>query len=369
MIGRAGLHQLGRDAHLVPGLEHAALQHIAHSQRLADFADVYGLALVGEDGVAGDDKQVRDLGEIRNEHLGHAIAEIVLGWVPTQIGEGQHGNGGFVGQCQPGGFVGEVAWPDGHHPYEDEEQSQQCQGALPPGQRQDAAGCAPLLGPDASSPYGSHLFLLTHRGGSGPGLQPHPIHPHRLGDVLDRLRAQVFIPQSQPGLDLVIHGPGDAEAPCLGQALEARRDVDPIPIDPFSLGNDIPQVDANAKFHATVREQLSISGFEFALDSDGALHGLHHTGKLRQQVIARGVHDPPPVLLDEASHHLPIGGDGTDGRHLVFAHEAAIPLDIGAEDRRKPAFHAHTLPVLMVACLTDLEGASRQREWKNGVTT
>ena len=112
---------------------------------------------------------------------------------------------------------------------------------------------------------------------------------------------------------------------------------------------------------------LGVPDSQFLLDGDGALHRLHHTGKLRQQVIPRGVHDPPPVLLDEAGHHLPIAGYGADGRHLVLAHETAIPLDIGAEDRRKPAFHAHMLPELMVACLPDPEGsltAERVEEWR-----
>jgi hypothetical protein len=64
------------------------------------------------------------------------------------------------------------------------------------------------------------------------------------------------------------------------------------------------------------------------------LHRLDHTRKLRQQVIPRGVYHATPVLLDEGGHQLTVCRDGADRRHLILTHEAAIPFDIGAEDRR-----------------------------------
>src|SRR5262249_25725922 len=144
--------------------------------------------------------------------------------------------------------------------------------------------------------------------------------------------------------------------------------IDPIAVDTLALDNDIAQVDANAKLHAAVGRKFGVSGAELMLDGDGTLHSLDHTGKLRQQVIAWGVHDAPPVLLDESGHQLAVRRDGTHCRCLILTHEAAIPLDISAEDCRKPAFHAHTLPALMVACLTDPEvglTAERVEAWRN----
>src|SRR5262249_55446592 len=134
-------------------------------------------------------------------------------------------------------------------------------------------------------------------------------------------------------------------------------DIDHISVAALAFHHHIAQIDANAELHAAVRRQLGVPDFQLALDGHGTLHGLDHTGKLRQQIIPRGVHDAPPVLLDERGHELPVGGDGTDGRYLVLAHEAAVSLHIRAEDRRKLPFHAHTLPELMVACLTDLKGS------------
>ena len=44
----------------------------------------------------------------------------------------------------------------------------------------------------------------------------------------------------------------------------------------------------------------------FPAHGNGAPHRLDHADKLHQQVIARGVYDAPPVLLDAGGHHLPI---------------------------------------------------------------
>src|SRR5262249_4351490 len=103
-----------------------------------------------------------------------------------------------------------------------------------------------------TTPRGSALVHRPRLGRSGPGLHPHPIDPYPFGDVLDVLRTKIPIAKGYLGLDLVEDRPRDAETSRLGQPLEAGRDVDSIPIDPLPLGNDISQVDADAKLHAAV---------------------------------------------------------------------------------------------------------------------
>ena len=44
-----------------------------------------------------------------------------------------------------------------------------------------------------------------------PRLHHHPIHPHRLGNVLDRLLTQILVVQRQLVLDLVIDRARDAD--------------------------------------------------------------------------------------------------------------------------------------------------------------
>jgi hypothetical protein len=101
------------------------------------------------------------------------------------------------------------------------------------------------------------------------------------------LRSHVLIPQGEPGLDLIIHGPRDTEAAPLRQALQPSRNVDSISIDALPLHDHIPKVDADAKFHAALERQRRISEVQFVLDGDRALYRVHHTGKLGQQVISR----------------------------------------------------------------------------------
>ena len=95
-----GIDQLRGDPHLVVSLAHAAFQHIPHPQLLAHVLHLHRLAFVGEGRVAGDDKQAGDLGEVGGEVLGDAVAEILLLGIVAHVGEGQHDDGGFVGQGQ-----------------------------------------------------------------------------------------------------------------------------------------------------------------------------------------------------------------------------------------------------------------------------
>src|SRR5262245_44013281 len=121
----------------------------------------------------------------------------------------------------------------------------------------------------------------------------------------------------------------------LGQPLDAGRDVDPIPVETLALDNYIPQVDANTEHHLAGHWQLSVPRFEVVLNRCRTLHRIDHAGELREQVIPRGVHHPTPRSLDVGGHHVAVGGEGSDGCHLIVAHEAAVALDIGSEDGRE----------------------------------
>ena len=89
--------QLGVDAHAIAGLAHASLQDRAHAEVLAHLRDVGRLALVGEGGVAGDDEQARNLGQIGDDVLGDAVGEILLLGIARHVVEGQHCDRGLVG--------------------------------------------------------------------------------------------------------------------------------------------------------------------------------------------------------------------------------------------------------------------------------
>ena len=81
----------------------------------------------------------------------------------------------------------------------------------------------------------------------GDGFGPQRIDPHRPGDVLDALLAHVLERVRQPVADLVAHRAGDADAAGLGQRLQPRRDIDAVAEDVVVLGDDVAEIDADAK--------------------------------------------------------------------------------------------------------------------------
>src|SRR5215510_9933942 len=83
----SGVDQLRRDTNFVAGASDTAFQHIAHSEFASDLPHVYCSALVLEAGVAGDDKQLRETGQLGNDVLNDAVDKIFLLWVSAQIGE------------------------------------------------------------------------------------------------------------------------------------------------------------------------------------------------------------------------------------------------------------------------------------------
>jgi hypothetical protein len=86
------------------------------------------------------------------------------------------------------------------------------------------------------------------------------------------------------------------------------------------------------------RRKLCIPCLELILGRHRALHGIHYTRKLGQQIVPRGVHDPTPVLFDEGKRDLLVSLKGFDGRGLVVTHQPAIACYISAEDRCQLAF-------------------------------
>ena len=51
------------------------------------------------------------------------------------------------------------------------------------------------------------------------------------------------------------------------------------------LDDHVAEVDTDPELHAAVNRQVGVSLGEFLLDTDGALDGRHHAGKLGEEVI------------------------------------------------------------------------------------
>ena len=100
------------------------------------------------------------------------------------------------------------------------------------------------------------------------------IDPHRPGDVLDLLLAQILEGQIEPAAHVFLHRAGDEDPARLGQCLEPRGDVDAVAEDVVALDDDVAEIDADAKFDAPVRGEPAVPLGHRLLHRDGAAHGI-----------------------------------------------------------------------------------------------
>ena len=100
MRASCGVDQLSGDTDAARGLSDAALEDVAHAEFAADLLHVDRPALVGEARVAGDDEDPLDARQAGDDVFDHAVGEVVLLGVATQVGEGQYCDGRFVRQRQ-----------------------------------------------------------------------------------------------------------------------------------------------------------------------------------------------------------------------------------------------------------------------------
>ena len=94
---RGRVDELRIDTDLVTGPAHAAFQHVAHAQLLRRPRAPSARALEGKDRVPGDDEQPRDLRQVGDEVLGHAVDEVRLLRIAAQIRERQDGERRLIG--------------------------------------------------------------------------------------------------------------------------------------------------------------------------------------------------------------------------------------------------------------------------------
>src|SRR6516162_8942606 len=83
-----GLNQLDIDAHTISRSLDTAFEHIAHVEFASDLLEINRLALVCEGCAAPDDERAGYAREVGRQALGHAIDEIVLLRIVTDIGKG-----------------------------------------------------------------------------------------------------------------------------------------------------------------------------------------------------------------------------------------------------------------------------------------
>src|SRR4029453_11678075 len=247
-----GINKLGSDTDLITDLPDTSLQDISHAQLAAYVRDLYRPVLVRKRRNTGHPGKPTGLREIGDDIVSDAVGEVLLLRVVAHVRERKHRDGRLFAHLESRPSLRRL------------------------------------------SPW----WRLTARG----GVHPHPINTHRLVDVLEDLLSERLAIERQLVRNLVTQRARDTDAAAFGKPLDPGRDVHPVPVDSVTLNNHLAEIDTNPELHAAVNRQGSVSRGEFLLDTDGALDGGHHAGKLGEEVIPWRVHHAPAMLAHQRGH-------------------------------------------------------------------
>src|SRR5713101_3506849 len=90
--------QLAGNANFSGCLAHTTFQQIADAELTPDLFDIDGPPFVSKARIAGDDEQQPEPRECRSDVVDYAVREIVLLRIGAQVGEGENGDRGFIGE-------------------------------------------------------------------------------------------------------------------------------------------------------------------------------------------------------------------------------------------------------------------------------
>ena len=158
---------------------------------------------------------------------------------------------------------------------------------------------------------------------------------HRLGDVFQRYRAEIADIQIEPRLHLPIGVLREADGAGLGDALQARGDVDAVAHQvAVVLLHDIAEMDGDAEFDASILRHAGVALHHAVLHFDRAPDRVDHAAKLDDRPIA-GALDHPALVdsdggVDEVAPQRP---QPRERAVFVCARKPAEADHVGREDR------------------------------------
>ena len=176
----------------------------------------------------------------------------------------------------------------------------------------------------------------------GSGGVANPVDPHRPGDVLDLLLAQILEDEGQPVAHVIMNGIGDEHPAGIGQGFDPGRDVDAVAIKVVALDDHIAEIDADAQFDAALRPDPGVPLGHRLLHLDRAAHRIDDAGKLHEHAVAGGLDDAAVVLGDFRIDELAAQRFQTfECPLLIRPHQPRIAGHIGGEDRSEATGLAH----------------------------
>jgi hypothetical protein len=124
------------------------------------------------------------------------------------------------------------------------------------------------------------------------------IYLDRTGNVLNLLRSEFLEPEAEYSQYLVTHRLTYTDLSGLSQRLNARRDVDTVAEDVFTIDDDVAEVNADPKLDSLICRHRDVAVGHAALHVDGTPHGVDHAGELEEQAVTHRLDDAAPMFCD-----------------------------------------------------------------------
>ena len=293
---RLGLDQLHHRAQVPARSEQAAAQKVAGPQALAEVPGRLRLQREQRGGMAGDHGQAAEPAEVRDDPFDHDVAERLVRRVARQVRQGQHGDRRleFDGV---GRRFGAVGMPDGG--------PGRCGGSI---DREDLDDLADALQREASQETERHLLHIAHR-------SPDPAR--------------------------------DDGRSGIGQALDARRDVDAMGVDDLVIAGNLAEVGRDAELD---RFPVLPAGLlaKLRLHLDREADRLLGTFEQGQDAVPGDLDDAPAVEADEGFEQVDRAGRVVGVPDLVLFDPAAVAHHVGHQDGGQLAPTLTGTPVVFI---------------------
>src|SRR5216684_6042865 len=235
------IDQLAGNANFSGCLADTTFQQIADAELTPDLFDIDGPPFVSKARIAGDDEQQPEPRECRSDVVDYAIREIVLLRIGAHNLERQHRDGRPIRKGKRFSVInGQVVRPWWH---------------------------------------GATVWNAPH--------------PHRFGDILQRLRTQILKRNIYLATNLPMCIVRNADTARFCDPFETHRNIDPVTKDIVFFDNNITDVNADAKFDPFVLRHIGILFCHAALDFVGTSYGVDHAGEFNESAV--------PGILDDAS--------------------------------------------------------------------
>src|ERR1017187_2454016 len=159
------------------------------------------------------------------------------------------------------------------------------------------------------------------------------MNAHWLCNIFELLLAHVADIELDLAFYLFVGLFGKAARAGAGHRVNAIDNVDSIAIDIALVGDDVTNVDADAKLDPASFVNSSVTLSHDTLDFDCTTGCVDRARKFDQSTVTRGLDDTAAMFRDLGIHQFAAADlERSESTFLVNAHEAAVAGNIGRED-------------------------------------